>query len=124
MRRSSLSPASRSAGPSRGAGRGGGRAGQVGDGGGGEPRVEPPAADHGAKVVGAGAPGDAEQPRTRGGAPLETGQRLARAQERLLRQVVGGAGVDQGGGETPHLGPGGADELGQGSGVARAGPKG
>ena len=83
--------------------------------------VEPAAADHGAQVVGAGPPGDAEQPGTRAGPALEAGQRPERPQVGLLGQIVGAVRVDQGGGEAPHLGLGGPDERGLGGRVAVAG---
>ena len=74
-----------------------------------------------AEVVGAGAPGDAEQPGPRAGAALES-----RAAPGTPAGTSPGSGrrrgrVDQGGGETPHLGLGGPDEGGGRDRVARRG---
>jgi hypothetical protein len=87
----------------------------------GQSSVEAPAADHGPHVVGAGPAGDAEQPGPYARSPLEPRQRPERPQERLLGQIVRGAGVDERGREAPHLGLSPPDEGSKSTGITRPG---
>ena len=101
LRRSAGSRPSRSAAPRCRPGSGSGAVGF-----GRQPGVEPAAADHRAEMVGAGPPGDAEQPGAGARPALEPGQRPERPQVGLLGQIVRGVRIDQRGGEPPHLGLG------------------